>query len=84
MAEIERPRRTREYEQEQPDTPGQWWFIGSVVFAGAHGNKDTVVEIDEPRPYDVIDEFGTLAISEGGSVYHGDVEWIGWWVKRPE
>lgn len=84
MAEIERPPRTHEYEQEHPDSPGQWWFVGNVVFKGTHNNNDTFVEIDEPHPYDIIDEAGKLKVSGDGSVYHGDVEWIGWWVKHGE
>lgn len=85
MAEIElpqRPRRTRDYEQEQPDSPGKWWFVGSVVFKDAHNNKDNVVEIEDPQSYDIIDEAGKLIVTDNGSAYYGDVEWIGWWVKQ--
>lgn len=71
----DRSPRTNDYQHEQPDAPGKWWFQGKAVTAM------TVTHVQN-RPFEVIIEEGklTLCVIDTGDIFQGP-DLIGWWTR---
>jgi hypothetical protein len=86
MKHPERPPRTSEDQIEQPDSAGKWWFVGNVLFAGSNTLGPTIVEINGPRLYCVVQLGDKLLICEvdDDEPYVDAITWVGWWRKQEE